>query len=55
MIRRTLSFLRGLLSVETHPACPICGKIFHVKTMPLHLSGHKAQDPDVVRWRNEQR
>jgi hypothetical protein len=40
-----------LRSFETYPACPICGRVFYVKTMPLHLSGHKPDDPDVVAWR----
>jgi hypothetical protein len=34
-----------------HPACPICGRVYYIKTMPLHLSGHKPDDPDVIAWR----
>jgi hypothetical protein len=37
-------------SFERYPACPICGRVYYIKTMPLHLSGHKPDDPDVVAW-----
>lgn len=36
---------------EMYPSCPICGRTYYIKTMPLHLSSHKPDDPDVVAWR----
>lgn len=48
---RWLRALRDLLIVDTHPACPICGKVLYIKAMPLHLSGHDPDDPDVIAWR----
>lgn len=49
---RPLRWLRSVLAVDLHPTCPICGRAYYVKAMPLHLSGHRRDDPDVVAWRN---
>lgn len=49
--RSPLARFLALFHVELYPACPICGQVVYLKTMPLHLTGHKPADPDVVAWR----
>jgi hypothetical protein len=43
---------RRRLRRRLYPTCPICGQTHYLKTMPLHLSGHRNDDPDVIAWRN---
>lgn len=49
-VRRVWAWLREHVFVDLHPACPICGQVYYIKTMPLHLGQHHPDDPDVVAW-----
>lgn len=51
VLRRLWDFVA---SFEMYPACPICGAVYYIKAMPLHLSGHHPDDIDVIIWRNRE-
>jgi hypothetical protein len=51
--RSRLRRFLDIIAPDTHPACPICGRVYYIKTMPLHLSSHHPDDPAVIAWREQ--